>query len=117
MYVSMSVMAYKTPENIRSNWRKWYERNRESFIKRNKIYNQTQAGKESSARRSKRAMEKNPTKWKARQTLRNAVHARKIVKGSCEECDEVKVEGHHEDYNKPLEVNWLCSKHHQKIHE
>jgi hypothetical protein len=32
-------------------------------------------------------------------------------------CGSKKVHGHHEDYNKPLEVHWLCPKHHKARHK
>lgn len=33
----------------------------------------------------------------------------------CEVCGE-KAEKHHEDYSKPLQVRWLCRKHHEGYH-
>jgi hypothetical protein len=32
----------------------------------------------------------------------------KLTKKPCERCASEKVEMHHEDYSKPLEVVWLC---------
>jgi len=35
----------------------------------------------------------------------------------CEVCGETKnVHAHHDDYSKPLEVRWLCPKHHRALH-
>lgn len=39
----------------------------------------------------------------------------KIVKSPCAKCGELKVEAHHEDYAKPLEVIWLCRACHLQI--
>ncbi len=40
----------------------------------------------------------------------------KIIKEPCLICGSENVEAHHEDYNKPLEVIWLCREHHLKIY-
>lgn len=34
----------------------------------------------------------------------------------CQVCGNPKVEAHHDDYDKPLEVMWLCQKHHRARH-
>lgn len=59
----------------------------------------------------------NPEARKAHWTLYNAVKAGKIIKQPCQICgDTYRIHGHHKDYSKPLEVEWLCAKHHQRLH-
>lgn len=55
----------------------------------------------------------NQTKIKCRTAFNYAILTGKIARGPCEVCGSTtKIEGHHEDYSKPLEVNWLCKEHH-----
>lgn len=58
---------------------------------------------------------KNPEKSKARYTLRHAVNYQKIIKRGFCHCGKVG-EAHHPDYSKPLDVIWLCRKHHMELH-
>lgn len=60
--------------------------------------------------------ERDPIKVKARRDLTNAVLRGEIVKQPCEICGELKVAAHHPNYNKPLEVRWLCYQHHAQLH-
>lgn len=39
-----------------------------------------------------------------------------LIKQPCEVCGEVKVDAHHDDYTKPLDIRWLCRKHHLAHH-
>lgn len=39
----------------------------------------------------------------------------KLVKGVCA-CGETKVQMHHDDYSKPLQVTWMCRECHLKLH-
>lgn len=57
-----------------------------------------------------------PEKYKARYECRQAIRSGKLIKQPCEVCGEAKVEAHHDDYSKPLDVRWLCKKHHSLHH-
>lgn len=43
--------------------------------------------------------------------------AKKLKREPCEECGDIKAEAHHDDYLKPLNVRWLCRRHHDEWHE
>lgn len=60
----------------------------------------------------------NPKKYKAHQAIHSATRNGIIVKlDECELCSSsLGIEGHHDDYDKPLEVRWLCSKCHPIWH-
>lgn len=40
----------------------------------------------------------------------------KLVPKPCEVCGETDVQMHHDDYRRPLDVRWLCAKHHRAHH-
>lgn len=64
----------------------------------------------------KHRQETNPEKYIARNAVNNAVRDGKLIKEPCEVCKDPNSQGHHTDYNKPLEVTWLCFRHHRKAH-
>lgn len=53
---------------------------------------------------------------RARWAVRHAVVAGRLVRLPCEVCGEPKSQGHHDDYDKPLDVRWLCRQHHDEHH-
>ena len=65
---------------------------------------------------SKKEYYADPIKTKARRDSSNAIRDKRLIPGPCEVCGSLKVEGHHDDYNKPLDIRWLCKGHHQEVH-
>lgn len=55
-------------------------------------------------------------KVRARQQVCRALKSGKLTKMPCEVCGDEWSEAHHEDYSKPLEVMWLCKRHHTDRH-
>lgn len=85
-----------------------YEQNRKQRSER-KVFN---------FKCSQRRRQNNPDKYKAQCAVNNAIRDGKLKKSPCQICGSVKrVEAHHEDYSKPLEVIWLCLWCHRKIHK
>jgi hypothetical protein len=39
-----------------------------------------------------------------------------LIAGLCEVCGSPHTDAHHQDYSKPLEVRWLCCRHHRQFH-
>lgn len=57
-----------------------------------------------------------PRKTRARCLLYWAVRRGELKRQPCVRCGG-KAQGHHEDYSKPLDVVWLCPKHHMQRHK
>lgn len=55
-------------------------------------------------------------KKRARYAVKDALIDGKIQRKPCAICDRLPTEAHHPDYSKPLEIIWLCKKHHRKNH-
>ena len=58
----------------------------------------------------------NPEKRKAHKAVEYAIATGALTKSPCERCGSENSHAHHEDYNKPLDVMWLCPTDHKKRH-
>lgn len=81
-------------------------------------YLETEDGKKAKRKAIRKYIESNPKKRHAHIVTGNAIRDGILIKGVCCECfTDINIVAHHNDYNKPLEVTWLCSKHHREWHE
>lgn len=69
-----------------------------------------------SAESNKRSRKRWPQKFKARELLQAKVRSGVILRLPCEKCGKRKTQAHHPDYSRPLDVRWLCVKHHGEVH-
>lgn len=101
-----------------------YDRNRPNARERNRKFLAAEkerlkdpAYREKRNALKKRWAEENTIKRAAHIITGNAIRDGKLIKQPCEKCGELKVEAHHYDYSRPLEVNWLCKKCHAEHHK
>lgn len=108
---------FKTHEKYLQWYRDYREKNRKKIKKYNREYNKEWRVKNGYST-DKKYKKKYPERIKASQLLNYAVKIGVVKKKPCEfkGCKSIKVQGHHPNYNKPLEVIWLCAKHHKKLH-
>lgn len=60
--------------------------------------------------------EKNPLKRWAHMATASALRRGLLVRQPCEVCRSEDVDAHHDDYERPTKVRWLCRKHHKAEH-
>lgn len=67
--------------------------------------------------RKKRAISPHRMKVSANDAVKKALKSGRITRKPCEVCGvEQRIHAHHDDYSKPLDVRWLCRKHHDEWH-
>ena len=92
--------------------------NQSHRVKARKEYAKTERGKEAKKRGLKNYQERYPLRYAARIIVNNAIRDKRLEKKfECSICKSTeKIQGHHDDYTKPLEVRWLCQKCHSNWH-
>ena len=87
-------------------------------VKAHKEYIKTDAGKAAMRRGQDNYRKKYPMKYAAHVITGNAIRDGVLIPMEvCSVCgSNIKIEGHHDDYTKPLDVRWLCEKCHKEWH-
>jgi hypothetical protein len=100
-----------------------YDRRRADLphrVKMREEYTQTERGKAATAAGKAALDSRNKDKKRAHLSVKRALFSGAIDKpSSCSCCGAsgVRIEGHHPDYTKPLDVIWLCSPCHKAEHK
>ena len=103
------IKSRLTPEEIKKHnrlyYRKWYKKNGRKKT-------------DSCIEGVKKWIAKHPKEVFASRKLNRAIFNGKIIKPiKCSRCyRKTKLVGHHDDYDKPLKVKWLCHSCHKIIH-
>ena len=67
--------------------------------------------------KQQRWRERNPLKVWVHFCLKSAIRRGLIEQKPCEVCGEQNTDRHHENYALPMQVRWLCHKHHKADHK
>lgn len=115
--VNVNSLTARTGRNRRNS--RWLKNNplaRERKRKTDKQWRERNALKVALKRKSWNR--ENRDKVKAHVLVARAIKSGKLLTSPCQICGEVEnVVAHHNDYNFPLTVLWLCARHHQAWHE
>jgi len=88
--------------------KQYYDSHKEYYSEYNKKWRQ----EHSMVDAGRRYNAKYPEKQAARNAVKQALAKGTLKRLPCEVCGSISSEAHHEDYSKPLEVEWLCNLHH-----
>lgn len=97
-----------------------YEKGRQNLphrVEGRKEYSLSPAGKRVHEKAARKWRQSNLKKRAAHILVGNAIRDGKLIKKPCEGCGSNRSHAHHDDYSKPLEVRWLCAKHHAEHHK
>ena len=53
---------------------------------------------------------------RAHRAVAAALRGGTLERGKCADCGSLRVEAHHENYDRPLDVIWLCRADHRRRH-
>lgn len=113
-----AVVESRDPEKVRAADRARYERDKPKRIAAQLAYFETPAGRASRNRANKASDARYPEKRAARIAVSNAIRDGRLKRGACVregvDCSG-RIEAHHPDYARPLDVVWACSKHHDDL--
>lgn len=90
------------------------------ILGRKKAKEKYAANRDKITARNRKRYAAHPERHRAKKLVRQALATGELTKGKCEVhddgCTGGRIEGHHEDYSKPLEVRWMCASSHKQLH-
>jgi hypothetical protein len=99
--------AAKANRDARLDYYRQYDRERLS----------TENRKKTLAEKQRLYRARNRKKHEARMAVFRAIRAGVITKRPCEICGTFPADAHHDNYERPLDIRWLCRMHHLIEHD
>lgn len=98
-------------EDVRAN----YAARREQYSAYEQERHQRPERKAAKQEGTRRYRERHPDRHKAHSAVSNAIRDGRLERGPCAHCGTTeKVQAHHHDYSRPLDVTWACFKCHRE---
>ncbi len=94
-----------------------YEKNRAQMPHRKVKYETSPERKKTIQKTSGDYRRKHPDREKAVAKINNSIYLGKLERQPCWVCGSLRVDAHHPAYDQPLNVVWLCRKHHLQLHK
>ncbi len=104
----------RNKERLRLYQEEWRKNNRDKLKLYVKKYRDN--NKATILKKARIAYRENIKKNQAKGKIASLIRSGKLIKESCFVCGNIKSEGHHDNYDKPLDVIWLCHLHHKQLH-
>lgn len=99
----------------KAHWAKYSVENEAKLREKNKREREC-ADKAQTAKKRGEYLQKYEPKRIAKNAVRSMILTGRMIAQPCEICGEVKADAHHDDYAKPIDVRWLCRRHHKQWH-
>jgi hypothetical protein len=93
-----------------------YEKHQWALANKKRIKEYNRAYEAIRPRSSRMTTDAAKKKAKVRSKLRTAIRSGMLKAQPCEWCGSIPAEAHHPNYVRPLDVMWLCKKHHGDLH-
>ena len=114
-------------EQYRATAKLWREKNKDKIHDYQEKYVTSEKGKKTRSNyyithrqeylnRAKSSRKLHQDEARVHSIVGNALSSGKLQKRPCEVCGNIMTDAHHDDYNKPLDVRWLCRKCHAEWH-
>ena len=103
----------KNKDKLKKNKQEHYQKNREVYIKKAILWNKNHPKKRYQLTENYR--KKYPERIRAQGRINDGIRYGKLKRKPCIVCNS-KAHAHHPDYSKPLDVIWLCPRHHKLEH-
>lgn len=101
-------------ERQRKTWASYSSENGDALRERNRQY-RAETRQQAAAYRAEYKATCAP-KIAAKNAIRLAILTGKLRQQPCEVCGATVADAHHDDYSAPLEIRWLCRRHHTAWH-
>ncbi|UNY40552.1 putative HNH endonuclease [Pararheinheimera phage vB_PsoM_KLER1-1] len=113
--------SVKENRELKAEYYREYDRNRSNKpdrVEARKSYAQSEQGRAAGNRAKKAYIERYPMRRAAHIITGNAIRDGRLIRPEqCECCTStIKIEAHHDDYTKPLDVRWICEACHKEWH-